>query len=90
MIGASDQLFAEKAYVEDRDEGELGSELDPGKHSGNRRDDNDKCHRCEIALGLFVSFGEERDGHQGSGEKDGDGKSHEEDGDHRFRAKFKN
>ncbi len=45
-------------------------------------------HRREIALGLFVGLGEERDGHQGGGEKDGNGKSHEEDGDNRLGSKL--
>src|SRR6266404_2574176 len=84
VVGAGDEFFAEKADVEDRDKRKFGSKLNAGKHGGDGRDDDDKGHRREIALGLFVGLGEESDGHQGGGEQNGDGKSHEEDGDDRF------
>src|ERR1700682_2984277 len=79
VIGAGDEFLAKQADVQDRDEGELWGELDPGEHGGDGRYDNDKRHGREIALGLFVGLGEERDGHKGSGEKDGNGEGHEED-----------
>src|SRR5882672_12148413 len=84
VIRAGDELFAEKANVKDGDERKFGSELHAGKHGRNSGNDDDKGHRREIALGLFVGLGEESDGHQDSGEQNGDGKSHEEDGYDRF------
>ena len=42
MIGASNELLAEKAGTEDRNEGEFGSELDTRKHGGDGRDDDHK------------------------------------------------
>ncbi len=42
MIGASNELLAEKAGTEDRNEGKFGSELDTRKHGGDGRDDDHK------------------------------------------------
>lgn len=84
VICARDEFFAQEACAENGNEGKLGSELDAGKHGGDGGNDDDKCHRGEIALGFFVSFGEESDGHEDRGKKDGNGKSHKKDGGHGF------
>src|SRR6266404_3123615 len=84
VVSAGDELFAEKADVEDGDERKFGSELRTGKHGRKSGNDNYKRHRREIALGFLVSFGEEGDGHQNGGEKKGNGEGHEENGDDRL------
>src|SRR5580700_8388130 len=88
VVGACDDFLADKAGVEDGNEGELGVEFDAREDAGNGGDDDDKRHGCEIALGFFVGFGEEGDGHQDSGEEDGERQSHQEDGDDRGEAEI--
>src|SRR5258708_37586539 len=60
VIGSGDELLAKKADIQDGDEGELGSELDAGEHGGDGGGDNDKNHRREKALGVFLRFEEDR------------------------------
>src|SRR5437588_666815 len=70
VVGAGDDFLADEAGVEDGDERELGRELDTGHDGSDGRDDDDEGQGSEIALGLFVGFGEERDGHEQRGEED--------------------
>src|SRR6266571_3297328 len=86
MVGAGDKFFAEQAHVENGNDGEFRSELNARQHGCNGRDDNDESHGSEIALGFFVGFGKERDGHKHGGEENGNGQGHYEDGEDRAKT----
>ena len=51
------------------------------KNGGDGGDDDDEGKGREIALRLFVSFGEEGDGHEERGKEDGEREGHEEHSD---------
>jgi len=89
VIGTGDKFFAEKAGAENGDERQLGSKLNAREHGGDGGDDDYEGHGREVALGLFVGFGEESDGHEHGGEKNGNGESHEKDRDDGFGAEMK-
>src|SRR5713226_3173216 len=75
VIGAGDEFFAEQAHVDNRDEGQFGSEFDARDNARNGGDDDDHAHGGQVALRFFITLGEKRDGHEHGGEKDCDGQS---------------
>ena len=57
VVGAGDEFLAEQAGVENGNQGELGGELDPGKHGGDGGNDDQEGQRRNIALRFLVAFG---------------------------------
>jgi len=73
MIGAGNDLLADEAGAQDRDEGELRIELDAGHERGHGRNDDEEGHGSDIALGFFVALGKEGDSEEQGREQDGEG-----------------
>ena len=81
VIRADDELLAEKADVEDGDEGELQVEFDAREHSGDGGKDDDKQEWRDVTLRFLVAFRERGDGEEDGSKKNRQRKGHDENGE---------
>src|SRR5260370_38944600 len=85
VIGAGDEFFAEQAHIDNRDEGQFGSEFDAREDGRNSGDDDDHRHGGQVALRFFITLSEKRDGNEHIGENDLDSQSQYENAKDRTR-----